>query len=510
MNHDDAIATRMRWARLRFSILGPLLASPPGAGELAKRLRELAQKSYQHPTTKLSIRFGASTIERWYYEAKDEADPVSALVRKVPVHAGTHPAVSPAMALAIHTLYRQHPSWTAQLHHDNLAVLAKQDASLGVMPGYATVRRYLRDQGLLRQRRRRPRHGAAADTAPSDSEAGEFVPREKRAFEVSHVHQLWHLDFHVGSRKVLSASGQWRTPMLLGILDDHSRLCCHLQWYLDETADALIHGLGQAIAKRGRPRALMTDNGSAMIAAETVEGLERLGILHETTLPYTPEQNAKQERFWGQVEGRLMAMLEGEPELTLSLLNDATQAWVEHEYHRKKHDEIGEPPIERALRGPSLVRPSPSSDEMRRAFRTQTSRAQRRSDGTFTVGGIRFEVPTRYRALLRVTVRVARWDLSAVDLVDPRSGAHLCTVLPLDKQKNADRGRRALPVGEPPNHHSPSPPPSGIAPKLRALMADYAATGLPPAYLPKDQSQPTAILPDIAIDLDIDPEQHRS
>ena len=499
MSHDDATATRVRWARLRFSIIGPLLASPPAAGELAERLRELAQKSYQNPSTRLTIRFGASTIERWYYDAKDEVDPVRALERKVPVHAGTHPGVSAALALAIHTLYRQHPSWTFQLHHDNLAVLAQQDATLGVMPGYATVRRYMKDQGLLRQRRRRRRFG---DTARVDVETSDFVPREKRSFEVSHVHQLWHLDFHVGSRKVLTSTGQWKTPMLLGILDDHSRLCCHLQWYLDETADSLIHGLCQAIAKRGRPRALMTDNGSAMIAAETVEGLERLGILHETTLPYTPEQNAKQECFWGQVEGRLMAMLEGEPELTLSLLNDATQAWVEREYQRKKHDEIGEPPIDRALRGPTLVRPSPSSDEMRRAFRAQTSRAVRRSDGTFTVGGIRFELPTRYRTLLRLTVRVARWDLSTVDLVDPRSGAHLCSVLPLDKQKNADRGRRALPVGQRLEHDSPVPPPSGIAPKLRALMADYAATGLPPAYLPKDELSPSAPPSDIALDIE--------
>ena len=38
-------------------------------------------------------------------------------------------------------------------------------------------------------------------------------------------------------------------------------------------------------------------------------------------------QNAKQESFWGRVEGRLMAMLEGEQTLTLELLNEATQAW---------------------------------------------------------------------------------------------------------------------------------------------------------------------------------------
>lgn len=501
MGHDDATPMRLRWARLRFSIIGPLLASPPGAGDLADRLRALAQQSYQHPTTKQAIRFGVSTIERWYYDAKDEADPVVALARKVPAHAGTHPAISAGLAIAIATLYRQHVGWTFQLHYDNLVVLAKQDPAIGAMPSYPTVRRYMQDQGLLRQRRRRPRAMAVV------ADATDFVPREKRSYEVTHVHQLWHLDFHLGSRKVLTQAGEWKTPMLLGILDDHSRLCCHLQWYLDETADSLIHGLCQAIAKRGRPRALMTDNGSAMTAGETTEGLGRLGIVHETTLAYTPEQNAKQECFWGQVEGRLIAMLEGEPALTLPLLNDATQAWVEHEYQRKRHSEIGEPPIERALRGPTVVRPSPGSDELRRAFRMETSRAQRRSDGTFTVGGIRFEVPTRYRSLVRLTLRIARWDLSTVDLVDPRSGAHLCTLLPLDKAKNADRCRRTLPLGEPPQT-APLRKPSGIAPRLRALMEQYAATGLPPAYLPKDESDPIAAVADLDPDAaDLGPEE---
>ncbi len=149
----------------------------------------------------------------------------------------------------------------------------------------------------------------------------------------------------------------------------------------------------------------------------------------------------------------------------------------------------------RALRGPSLVRPSPSSEEMRRAFRLQTTRLQRRSDGTFTVHGIRFELPTRYRTLMRVTVRLARWDLSSVELCDPRSGAHLCTILPLDKNRNADRRRRPLPQG--PLVPQSAPSPSGIAPHLRALMEEYAQTGLPPAYLPKD---PTA-------DTDTDQEQ---
>ena len=37
-----------------------------------------------------------------------------------------------------------------------------------------------------------------------------------------------------------------------------------------------------------------------------------------------------------------MAMLEGVDDLTLARLNEATQAWVEQDYNRKRHSEIDE------------------------------------------------------------------------------------------------------------------------------------------------------------------------
>ena len=100
-----------------------------------------------------------------------------------------------------------------------------------------------------------------------------------------------------------------------------------------------------------------------------------------------------------------------------------------------------------------------------------------------SVEGVRFEVPSRYRSLVRCTVRVARWDLSSVDLVDPHTGAHLATLLPLDKQRNANGHRRAIRIAT-----ADTSQPSGIAPRLRELMRDYAATGLPPAYLTQPES----------------------
>jgi hypothetical protein len=125
-------------------------------------------------------------------------------------------------------------------------------------------------------------------------------------------------------------------------------------------------------------------------------------------------------------------------------------------------------------------------------FRIQETRAQRRSDGTVSVGSVRYELPSRYRALQRVTVRYARWDPTSIDLVDPRTEQILCTCHPLDRNRNADRARRQLqPVADPAVAIVSQPPrKSGIAPLLRQLMRDYAATGLPPAYLPKDECLP--------------------
>jgi len=61
----------------------------------------------------------------------------------------------------------------------------------------------------------------------------------------------------------------------------------------------------------------MTDRGSAMISGSSPAGLHHLGILHLPTLPYSPHVNGKQKNIGGRVEGRLLAMLEGEVSLTL-------------------------------------------------------------------------------------------------------------------------------------------------------------------------------------------------
>lgn len=480
-------STAAAWARFRFSVVGSLLSSPPARGELKAAIGLLAAKTWTHPVSGRDVRFAAVTIERWYYTARREKDdPVGVLRRAVRKDCGKV-SLDPALAERLFQQYRDHKHWSYQLHYDNVAALVKTNPSLGALRSYSTVRRYMQAHGLVRQPRPRPKG------RPGESRAAERrESREIRSYEAEYVGSLWHLDFHHGSLHVLTDRGQWQRPIALGILDDHSRLCCHLQWYLSETAEDLVHGLSQAIQKRGLPRALLTDNGAAMVADEVAEGLLRLGIVHEKTLPYSPYQNGKQESFWGNLEGRLMEMLDGFASLTLDFLNQATQAWVEMEYNRAVHRETGSSPVERFARAPHVIRWSPSSDQLREAFRLETRRRQRHSDGTISLEGVRFEIPARYRHFSDVAVRYARWDLARVDLVDERSGIILAAIYPLDRAANAD-GRRA--VLEPNSQDAPSEqgqkPAQELPPLLQKILEEYSATGMPPAYLPKKpDSQP--------------------
>ena len=475
-----------QWARFRFSVIGGLLASPPEGGELQEALRELSARTYQHPFRPAErVRLGFSTLERWYYQAKGAADPIAALGRKARADTGRVWALSPELLALLEAQYHANPRWTVQLHHDNLAAVVRARPQLGTLPSYQTLRRRMREKGWVR------RAEPARATEGERRAAQRREAREVRSYEASHVHGLWHLDFHQASTKILDAAGRWQTPVALAVLDDRSRLCCHLQFYLAETAETLVHGLTQAIQKRGLPRALMTDNGAAMIAEETRQGLARLGIEHRTTLPYSAYQNGKQEVYWAQLEGRLLELVRAVSPLRLSFLNQAAQAWVEQDYHRRVHRETAQTPLARLLAGPDVGRAPPSADALRQAFTRRVTRTQRRSDATVTVDGTRFEVPSRFRHLARLTLAYPGWDKRELLLVDATSGAPLAGLLPQDKTKNASGHRR--PHQPVPDAAGPAPAPALPDDRLPALLAqwlaDYAATGLPPAYQPREERE---------------------
>ena len=467
-------------AQFRLSIIGSLLASPPEQGDLHNQLSKLAEKHYHHPISGQPVDYSASTLERWYYKAKNEDDRIlNTLCPKTRNDKGKFKVMEQAVCDALARQYAAHDRWSIQLHYDNLLVRIEEEALQATQPSYSSVLRYMQAKGM---RRKSKRHGPNSPGARKAARRKE--KREIRSFEVDYINGLWHLDFHHGSLDVLNGQGEWVKPLLLAIMDDRSRLICHLQWYYSEDTETLVQGFCQALQKRSLPCSLLTDNGSAMISDEFTRGLLELGIDHHKTLPYSAYQNGKQETFWANVEGRLLAMLEHQENLTLRQLNQVTQVWVEGDYHQKSHEALkGQTPVDCYLDHQTVGRPCPDSETLRKAFCRQTKRKQRRSDGTISLEGQRFEIPDRYHGLTYITLRYAAWDLSSIDMIDPDRGDRLASLYPLNKSANASGQRRQ-------RHAKPPPqtlPFNGPSPLIKKLLNDHAATGLPQAYIPKDE-----------------------
>ena len=84
-------------------------------------------------------------------------------------------------------------------------------------------------------------------------------------------------------------------------------------------------------------------------------------------------------------------------------------------------------------------------------------------------------------------MRYARWDLGYVHMADRQSGKALCRLYPQDKEGNFGKERKKLSRiagADPLIRPDEVPAQVGRPPLLAKLLADYAATGFPPAYLP--------------------------
>ena len=152
MAHQKQPRPHDRWAHLRFSIVGPLLAAPPAQGELKTELERLSAKEWLHPISLQPVNFALSTIERWYYAARAaKDDPVGILRRNMRKDSGQNPSLNENLRRIIEAQYLAHKRWSYQLHFDNLRVLAQADQSRLSVPSYSTVKRYMKNHGFIRK-----------------------------------------------------------------------------------------------------------------------------------------------------------------------------------------------------------------------------------------------------------------------------------------------------------------------------------------------------------------------
>ena len=155
----------------------------------------------------------------------------------------------------------------------------------------------------------------------------------------------------------------------------------------------------------------MSDRGGPMLSGEFGAGLHRLAILHVPTLPYSPHVNGKQENLWARVEGRLLAMLEGEPNLSLEQLNVATQAWVTQEYHRTVHSERFSAYGSQVHAGADRQRDGWRTDQRWMTFVRNHAEAVVACD-FFTVVTATFKVPYVFVVVTHATRRIVHFNVT--------------------------------------------------------------------------------------------------
>ena len=161
-----------------------------------------------------------------------------------------------------------------------------------------------------------------------------------------------------------------RKSFLFAIIDDHSRLIPHALFYLAENIDSFRDCLLLALEKRGLPRRLYVDNGSAFRSHTLKYACARLGIALLHTAPYTPEGKGKIERFFLTVRKQFLPLL---PQtITLESLNEQLMHWIDSDYHQRVHSSTGQGPLARYLAHLHLLRSAPAN--LRDYFRVPARR----------------------------------------------------------------------------------------------------------------------------------------
>lgn len=177
---------------------------------------------------------------------------------------------------------------------------------------------------------------------------------------------------------------------LIALIDDHSRLILWAEFRWQETVEEFIAVLMQAMRRRGLPRKLYVDNGSAFRSARLGYALASLGVALVHATPYQPEGKGKCERWFRTVRENFIPQLSLIDMESLAALNQALHNWIDGYYHQTVHSTTQQTPLERFIANLHVPRRAP--DHLESMFRDRTLRRVAK-DRVVSLHGRAFEAP---------------------------------------------------------------------------------------------------------------------
>jgi len=366
---------RQRRALARFAAVQMVLQARQRGIPLYRALQQAAEQAWEG-------RFYApDTLEDWVYRFRRGNFP--ALHDQSRRDKGQVRSLDPAATEALINLRRLHPQLT-------LPALTQELLRQGVLqPGAfsaSTLQRRLADAGL-------DRHSLKAGAA--------MVSGPTKAFELPLPNMLWMADCMHGPTLKLANGSSLRT-FLFALLDDHSRLCVHGQFYAAERIEFFLDCLRQALSTRGLPDKLYTDNGAAFRSQHLQIVCANLGIKLLHARPYHSWSKGKIERFFWTAQTQFLPQLQLHPVDSLEPLNRQFWRWIEVDYHQRPHSALGQQtPAQRFAAAVAHLRTLPKDVDVDRLFLMRLNRRVRK-DATVSLGGGLWEVPVHLRGLVIV------------------------------------------------------------------------------------------------------------
>jgi transposase InsO family protein len=382
---DPMLATdverRQQVALFRYGTIADLVQLPLGHRGLYKLLENKAAREYEIPGT-LRRHVAVETMRGWLSVYRRGG--FDALVPKVRSDHGAARAIPARVVDVLCEIKDANPELSIPLvireARQKHGAIVSSELELPL----STVHRLLARRGLTRRRK------------------DDGTSKDRRRFEYEDANEMWMSDVMYGPK--LRIGGRLRQTYLIAFIDDATRLIPHAVFALTEATAAYLPALEHAIRRRGLPKRLYVDNGSAFRSHHLALVCAKLGIALIHATPRSPQGKGKMERWFRTVRLQLLPTLESVASLTLDTLNRRLAGWVEGEYHHAAHRGIeGETPVDRWARLSAHVK-MPGAD-VSACFLFDSKRKVAR-DRTVTLDGVAFEVD----AALVGQVVVLRYD----------------------------------------------------------------------------------------------------
>jgi putative transposase len=362
---------RERRALARFAAVQMVLQAIQRGLSLSQALQEAAHQPWDGRF------YSPETLVEWLYRFR--RGQFAALYDQPRSDKGQKRTLDPSAIEALLNLRRLHPELT-------IPALEKELLRQGILQlgaySLSTLQRRLAEAGMDR---RSLRAGAALITGPT------------KAFELPLPNLLWMADAMNGpTLKQADKSSGLRT-FLFALIDDHSRLCVHGQFYPNERTECFLDCLRQAIQARGLPDKLYTDNGASFRSQHLQIVCANLGIKLIHARPYHSWSRGKIERFFLTVQNHFLAQLQFQPVADLLELNRQFWHWVETGYHQRTHSALqDQSPADRFAKAGISLRTLPKDADVQRLFLMRQERRVRK-DATICLGARLWEVPAHLR-----------------------------------------------------------------------------------------------------------------